>query len=251
MTVSKSVSVWRNNEKTLRRYIGVPPYLVISPDGGAPGRRSVVMTDYKTVQKAASDELVEKRSRFIGYCCPVSTQDEAIAFINEIKSRHWDARHNVYAYVVREGNVSRYSDDNEPQGTAGIPVLDAIRKRGITDCVVVVTRYFGGVLLGAGGLVRAYSAAAKRAVDAAGEREMTLCSVCRLRCSYTVYGKLPALIARFGGDVDDAAFADDVLLCFHLPTDHVSAFNKALSEESAGQYQAEVSDQKFFDKVLK
>lgn len=206
------------------------------------------MNTYKTVKSLACDELVEKRSRFIGYCRPVSTQDEAVAFINEIKSRHWDARHNVYAYVIKDEGVSRYSDDNEPQGTAGIPVLDAIRKRGITDCVVVVTRYFGGVLLGAGGLVRAYSAAAKLAIDAAGEREMIMCSVCSLTCSYTMYGKLPSLIARFGGAADDSVFADDVTLIFHLPEDELAAFNKALSEESSGKYQAVENDKKFFEK---
>ena len=127
------------------------------------------MTTYTTVKKPASAELIEKRSRFIGYVKPVKTQEEAVAFINEIKSKHWDATHNVYAYVIRGEGISRYSDDNEPQGTAGIPVLDAIRKRDITDCVVVVTRYFGGTLLGAGGLVRAYSASAKAGIDAAGE----------------------------------------------------------------------------------
>ena len=206
------------------------------------------MNTYKTVKAFASDELVEKRSRFIGYCKPVSTQDEAIAFINEIKSKHWDARHNVYAYVIKDEGVSRYSDDNEPQGTAGIPVLDAIRKRGITDCVVVVTRYFGGVLLGAGGLVRAYSAAAKLAIDAAQEREMEMCSVCTLRCSYTMYGKIPALVARFGGSIDDSDFTDDISLTFHLPEDHFDAFNKALSEESSGKYTAEEINKKFFDK---
>lgn len=206
------------------------------------------MDTYKTVRQFASDELVEKRSRFIGYCKPVSSQDEAIAFINEIKSKHWDARHNVYAYVVRDEGISRYSDDNEPQGTAGIPVLDAIRKRGITDCVVVVTRYFGGVLLGAGGLVRAYSAAAKLAIDAAQEREMIMCSVCTLSCSYTLYGKVSALIARFEGGVDDADFADEVRLRFHLPEDNLNAFNKALSEESAGKYQANEACKNFFDK---
>lgn len=209
------------------------------------------MNTYKTVRQFASDELVEKRSRFIGYCKPVSTQDEAIAFINEIKTKHWDARHNVYAYVIRNEGVSRYSDDNEPQGTAGIPVLDAIRKRDITDCVVVVTRYFGGVLLGAGGLVRAYSAAAKLAIDAAQEREMMMCSVCILRCSYTLYGKIPALIARFDGAVDDSDFADEVSVIFHLPEDHLVAFNKALSEESSGKYAAVEKSKEFFDKVKK
>lgn len=206
------------------------------------------MNTYKTVKNFASDELVEKRSRFIGYCKPVKTQDEAVAFINEIKSKHWDARHNVYAYVVQDEGVSRYSDDNEPQGTAGIPVLDAIRKRGITDCVIVVTRYFGGVLLGAGGLVRAYSAAAKLAVDAAGECEMELCSVCTLRCSYTMYGRIPSLVARYDGSIDDADFADDVSLTFHLPEDHLVAFNKALSEESSGKYAAEEISKEFFEK---
>ena len=204
------------------------------------------MNTYKTVRQFASDELVEKRSRFIGYCKPVTTQDEAVAFINEIKTKHWDARHNVYAYVIRAEGVSRYSDDNEPQGTAGIPVLDAIRKRDITDCVVVVTRYFGGVLLGAGGLVRAYSAAAKLAIDAAQEREMVMCSVCTLSCSYTMYGRIPALIASFDGMVDDSSFTDEVSLVFHLPEDKLPALNKALSEESSGKLHAAETDKKYF-----
>ena len=209
------------------------------------------MNTYKTVKQFAHDELTEKRSRFIGYCKPVSTSEEATAFLNEIKSKHWDARHNVYAYVIKDEGISRYSDDNEPQGTAGIPVLDAIRKRDITDCVVVVTRYFGGVLLGAGGLVRAYSAAAKLAVDAAEELEMMMCSVCELSCSYTMYGKLPSLIAGFGGVIDDSSFTDDVSIVFHIPEDSLDAFNKALSEESSGKYSAVETDKKFFEKNLK
>lgn len=206
------------------------------------------MTTYKTIQQPASAELVEKRSRFIGYVRPVTTQDEAVAFINEIRSKHWDATHNVYAYVLRDEGISRYSDDNEPQGTAGIPVLDAIRKRGITDCVVVVTRYFGGTLLGAGGLVRAYSAAAKAGIDAAGECEMTLCAVCTLCCSYTLYGRIPSLIARFDGVSDDAQFTDDVTVRFHLPAENLAPFNKALSEESSGKVQAEEEDTRYFAK---
>lgn len=204
------------------------------------------MNTYKTIQKLAAAELIEKRSRFIGYAKPVTTQDEAIAYINEIKSKHWDATHNVYAYVIRDEGVSRYSDDNEPQGTAGIPVLDSIRKRDITDCVVVVTRYFGGTLLGAGGLVRAYSAAAKAAIDASGERVMTLCSVCEMSCSYTLYGRIPALIARFDGVVDNSEFTDDVSISFHLPEENLAAFNKALSEESSGKNQAAELNKIFF-----
>ena len=206
------------------------------------------MTQYTTIQAFASAELIEKRSRFIGYAKPVTTQDEAIAFINEIKTKHWDATHNVYAYVVQGEGISRYSDDNEPQGTAGIPTLDAIRKRGITDCVVVVTRYFGGTLLGAGGLVRAYSAAAKAAIDAAGERVMTLCSACAFTCSYTLYGRIPALIARYGGTVDSSDFTDEVSIRFHLPCENLAAFNKALSEESSGKVQAEELEKHYCDK---
>ncbi len=211
----------------------------------APSARTI-MTTYKTIRKPASAEFIEKRSRFIGYVKPVKTQDEAVAFINEIKSKHWDATHNVYAYVIRDEGVARYSDDNEPQGTAGIPVLDAIRKREITDCVVVVTRYFGGTLLGAGGLVRAYSASAKAGIDAAGECVMTLCAVCTVRCSYTLYGKILSLIARYDGTADDSQFADDVTVTFHLPTDRLDAFNKALSEESSGKVQAQAIDERFF-----
>lgn len=203
---------------------------------------------YKTIQKAACDELVEKRSRFIGYARPVKTQQEAADFINEIRTKHWDATHNVYAYVIREEGVTRYSDDSEPQGTAGIPVLDCIRKRGLTDCVVVVTRYFGGTLLGAGGLVRAYSAAAKIAIDAAGECEMILCSACELSCSYTLYGKLPSLIISCGGAVDRQDFADEVSLSFHIPEENLTEFNENLRELSLGKLQAIEKNKSFFEK---
>ena len=121
---------------------------------------------YRTIRAAASAEFVEKRSRFIGYISPVTTQEDAAAFIDSIRSKHWDATHNVPAYIIREGNICRFSDDGEPQGTAGMPALNVLQKEGLTDCVLVVTRYFGGILLGGGGLVRAYSHAAKIAVDA-------------------------------------------------------------------------------------
>ena len=113
------------------------------------------MAEYKTVRKNAQDQFVEKRSRFIGYACPVQTEQEALDFITSKKSEHWDASHNVYAYILRDGTM-RFSDDGEPQGTAGMPVLDVLRKSGVTDVVTVATRYFGGILLGGGGLVRAY-----------------------------------------------------------------------------------------------
>jgi len=137
------------------------------------------MNEYRTIKYEADDSFVERRSRFIGYAKPVTTNEEAVAFINEIKAKHWDATHNVYAYVLRDGQIRRYSDDGEPQGTAGIPVLDVLLKENLTDLVVVVTRYFGGVLLGAGGLVRAYSHGAKIAVVAAKMINMTLAALLR------------------------------------------------------------------------
>ena len=112
------------------------------------------MKEYKTVEFESKDEFIEKKSRFIGYVKPVKTQEEATEFINAIKSKHWDATHNVSAYVLRDNNIQRSSDDGEPSGTAGVPTLDVLLKEGIVDTCVVVTRYFGGTLLGAGGLIR-------------------------------------------------------------------------------------------------
>ena len=130
------------------------------------------MTEYYIPTQAAESEFVEKRSRFIGYIKPVETEAEARAFVEEIKKRHYDARHNCWCYLLREGGVVRYSDDGEPQGTAGQPMLGVFEKEGITNLVCVVTRYFGGILLGAGGLVRAYSHTCALALNAAKVCEM-------------------------------------------------------------------------------
>ena len=144
-----------------------------------------------TLLKSGSATLVEKKSEFIGYACPVKDEDEAIEFVKSIKKKHSDARHNVYAYMIGQ-NIARYSDDGEPQGTGGIPVLDVIRKSGFTDAVIVVTRYFGGILLGAGGLVRAYSAAAKMAVDDAGI--VTYIGKTKTLTRWILVGKLMSLL---------------------------------------------------------
>ena len=120
---------------------------------------------YVTLEHDGYASFCEKRSEFIGYARPCRTEAEALAFLAEIRKKHADAKHNVYAYQVRENNTARFSDDGEPQGTAGMPVLDIIRKTGFTDACIVVTRYFGGILLGTGGLVRAYSQAAKLAAE--------------------------------------------------------------------------------------
>ena len=133
--------------------------------------------DYKTVKKGAYDEFVEKKSRFIGYVKPVTTEDEAIEFVNAVRKKHSDATHNCYAYIVRENNIMRYSDDGEPAGTAGMPILDVLRKEDLTDVCVVVTRYFGGTLLGTGGLVRAYTKGAQVGLDAAERIEKLFCNI--------------------------------------------------------------------------
>ena len=190
--------------------------------------------DYKTVSREASPEFVERRSRFIGYIKPVTTEKDALEFINSIRAKHWDATHNVYAYVLREQNTCRYSDDNEPQGTAGMPVLDVIRKSGLTDVCIVVTRYFGGILLGGGGLVRAYSHSASLAVEAAGQIMMRSCALCSLECTYNQYGKLSSLIPENGGTVDNADFSDKVIMDFHIPVSGLPKLQKLVTDSTSG-----------------
>lgn len=192
------------------------------------------MQEYTTIRAYAQDEFMERRSRFIGAVTPVTTEDEAIAFINEKKAVHWDAAHNVYAYILREGQTKRYSDDGEPQGTAGIPVLDVLQKEGLTDIAVVVTRYFGGVLLGAGGLVRAYSHGAKLAVDAAARLSMYECTELELECGYDFYGKLSYLLPKYGALVTGSDFGVSVRLQALLKDCHVPAFEKDLMELFSG-----------------
>ncbi len=192
-------------------------------------------TAYKTVAKEATAEYVDRRSRFIGTVRPITGEQEALDFINAKKKEYWDARHNVYAYVLREGGISRFSDDNEPQGTAGLPMLDVLQKQGLTDCVVVVTRYFGGILLGTGGLVRAYSQSTALALEAAGVVERRLCMFGTVTCDYAQYGWLPSLIAECGGKTDDAQFLDAVCVSLHLPLDSVAMFEKQLTDRSCGE----------------
>lgn len=200
------------------------------------------MTPYRTIARAAEDEFTEKRSRFIGAIQPVTTEEEALAFIHARSKNYWDARHNVYAYILDGGSLCRFSDDGEPQGTAGMPVLDVLRKEGLTDCAVVVTRYFGGILLGGGGLVRAYSHAAKLAVDAGGVVVMRPCTAGQITCDYAQYGWVPALLMQSGGQVTDTDFAEVVTVHFTLPQENLGAVQTALTDRSAGQLTVQVKD---------
>lgn len=194
---------------------------------------------YLTVEKETFDEFTEKRSRFIGYIKPVTTEAEALEFIEGIKKKHWDAKHNVYAYVLKSG-ASKFSDDGEPQGTAGMPVLDVLQKSNVVDCVVVVTRYFGGILLGGGGLVRAYSHAASIAVTAAGVKEMKPYTRLSAVVDYNLYGKLENIISSNGGSVENADFKENVEVSFLILENMVSKFEKDLSEISLGSVKCEV-----------
>ena len=203
---------------------------------------------YKTAKKPAFAQIVEKRSRFIGYIKPVKSEEEALEFLNSIRSKHWDAKHNVYAYSLRDNSIMRFSDDNEPSKTAGMPVLDVLKKNEITDCIIVVTRYFGGTLLGTGGLVRAYSAAAKAALDASGVVIMQRCCVYTLECTYTSYSKISTLIQKYDGEVDSNEFAENVIVKFHIPDDKFVFFNNALSELTNGSVFAKRNSEDFFAK---
>lgn len=203
-------------------------------------------SDYKTVQFEAKGEFVEKRSRFIGYCKPVKTEQEAVEFINSKRTEHWDATHNVYAYSLREGNIKRYSDDGEPSGTAGMPTLDVILKNDIYDVCIVVTRYFGGVLLGTGGLVRAYSQGAKVALEAGNVVLMQSCAVCNTKCSYNQYGKVSSLIMELGAVVEDTVYESDVSIKFHIKPDILPLLNKKLADATSGEVQAISDNEKYF-----
>ncbi len=193
------------------------------------------MDAYKTLKSFGCDEYVVKKSRFIGYAAPVAGDGAAVDFINEIRQKHRDAAHNVYAYSVREGQLKRYSDDGEPQGTAGVPVLNVILNEEICDCAVVVTRYFGGTLLGTGGLVRAYSRAAKLALEKAGAGEMLLWSVLTLKCDYNFYGKLSSIMSENAAVTLDAVFETEVFIKLKVPSEYEKNLQKAVTESSGGR----------------
>lgn len=204
-------------------------------------------SEYETVKKNSSAEYEIKHSRFIGYCRPVSTKEEAESFIAEIKSKHWDATHNVYAYILRDGNVKRYSDDGEPQGTAGVPVLSVIEKEGLCDVCVVVTRYFGGILLGGGGLVRAYSHSAKIGIDAASVITMALAREMRISCDYNFYGKLEAFLRSEGVGIISSDFESDVTVTFRIKNADYDFFLSKLTDLSGGKVIPEVLNENFYE----
>ena len=198
-----------------------------------------------TLRHEASADFEEKRSVFIGYAKPVKTEAEAMEFVKKIRGKHGDARHNVFAYTLGGGVTARYSDDGEPQGTAGIPVLDVLRKSGVDDACIVVTRYFGGILLGAGGLVRAYSAAAKMALDAAEIATFEPYTEFSLTCTYPEYQKISAELPRFSAIIDDTDYADNVTVKFAIKSDKNQQLTDRICEMTAGKSIPQIIGERF------
>lgn len=203
------------------------------------------MNNYQTVLAVATAELIEKKSRFIGNCSPVHTQQDALDFLRVIKQTHPDARHNVFAYCLREGMCKRCSDDGEPQGTAGDPILSVLEKNGLTDCAVVVTRYFGGVLLGTGGLVRAYSHTAQLAVQAAQPIVMTLVTICTIHCDYSYYGKLCLLLNEVDAVCTQSEFGDGVQLEFFVQIEKLALLSDLIVNSNNGKFVPQILSEQY------
>ena len=202
------------------------------------------MTEYCVPSGAGESEYVEKRSRFLGHVRPVENEDEARAFINAVKKEHYDARHNCWCYILKDG-PERYSDDGEPQGTAGIPMLEVLRREGVYNVVCVVTRYFGGVLLGAGGLFRAYTRSAKDALDAAGVSVVRRWVKLALPCSYAALERYKLELAAFGGAVEGMDYGANVTIRALLPEERQADFSARIFDLSGGSVRPAVTGESF------
>lgn len=198
------------------------------------------MPDYRTIRGTACYTYEEKRSRFIGAVSFADTEEAALGFLNRVRAANRTARHNVYAYVLQNGRV-RYSDDGEPAKTAGTPVLETITRAGVSDVIVVVTRYFGGILLGTGGLVRAYTAAAVGALQQAELVSMRLVVDCSIRVPYALFEQVQRTVAAAGGKLQEPVFADAVTLLWRMPAGEEAALCRALSELTRGTVETQVS----------
>ena len=202
------------------------------------------MDEYLVPTGFGEDEFTEKKSRFIGRVWPVDSEEEALARIQEMKKQHYDATHNCWAYIIKDGPM-RFSDDGEPGGTAGNPMMQVLQREQIYNIVCVVTRYFGGVLLGAGGLVRAYTKGAKIAVDAAGKSVKRVWSVLYVPCPYTFYERVKLEIAAFGGVLRDTKFGAEVELEILVAREQTQAFLDRLTDMTAGTVEGMETGQEY------
>ncbi|MGL4571308.1 MAG: YigZ family protein [Clostridium sp.] len=191
---------------------------------------------YITIRDRGEDSFEEKKSEFIGYAKRVESEEEAKEFVNEIKSMHKQARHNCFAYVIGENyGIQRYSDDGEPQGTAGIPILEVMKKQGVTDCAIVVTRYFGGILLGAGGLTRAYTKGASIALKAGGVVEKVKGSKVSIEIDYDLIGKIQYLCGQNNWHIEDSEYTDKVKVFIYAEDIVIPTILKEVTEATNGK----------------
>ena len=196
----------------------------------------MAVLNYETVAKRSEVEIVIQKSRFIGRCFPVQTEAEALGFLEVIRKKEWDATHHCYAYVIGENTqIARYSDDGEPGGTAGMPMMDVLQKRQLKNVLVVVTRYFGGTLLGAGGLVRTYSKAASEACRAAERVHMRWSVLIKLEMDYALWGKMQRFLHEYGVIQETVDFAEQVTATVLMPIDQKEKFTSAVVEASDGR----------------
>ena len=203
------------------------------------------MKTYKTLHSFGSDEYIVEKSTFIGYAKPIKSEEEAVEFINEIKKKHKDATHNVWAYTIGETmNIQRYSDDGEPQGTAGIPTLEVIKKEDLRDVVVVVTRYFGGIKLGAGGLVRAYTKGAKVGIEAAQIIEKVKYKEVGITIDYNQIGKVQNEIMNMGYTIKDTLYTDKVQIIVYSREEDAQSLKSKMTDITSGT--AELSESESF-----
>lgn len=203
--------------------------------------------EYKTIAERCEARFIEKKSEFIGYLAPVETEEQAVEFINEIRAMHRKATHNCYAYILRENSAARHSDDGEPSGTAGVPIYDVLCREGLTDVACVVTRYFGGILLGAGGLVRAYTRGAKDAVDAATIKVMAQAEELEISVDYALYGRLPQIFAEFDVRVANEDFADLVKISVFVRAELAEKLKEKLVDSCNGKIVVESVQELWFD----
>ena len=202
------------------------------------------MSDFRVPFGPSETEFTEKRSRFIGHLLPAETEEQAREFIAQMKKKYYDARHNCWCYLIG-GDTMRYGDDGEPQGTAGQPMLNVFQRENVTNVVCVVTRYFGGILLGAGGLTRAYSKGARDALCAAGYAVMGQWAVVSIPCTYAMLERVKLEVAAQDGTVDDTEYGADIRLTVSLPAERVDALQERLTELSAGSIAVTVDSEEF------
>lgn len=198
---------------------------------------------YLSLERPGGGRYDEKKSVFLSFAYPVANEEEALTKLAEIKNQYPDARHHVYAYRLRQDSKTRFSDDGEPSGTAGIPVLDLLRAGDVTDALVVVVRYFGGTLLGTGGLVRAYTTAAKQAIDDANPVTYTPALRVKARAGYSDYKRLESLLSRY--TVVNTQFAEEVSFEVLIPEEAMDRFTASVRETTAGRCVAEVLEELF------